>query len=344
MVLHGNCLGGWIGLIGDSQCIWDIISPWVCHSSPLDQIFWNKDITAKHHVPSMCAWGGWEAFVCGVQWFEFSSGLCCTIHIRMPHVQPCIPFFLNACECTFITVDAKTPSTAQRGSDILHRHSWNGLTPLPHEVCIFSISWALPFSRCVSGPRCMRGWHRWQLQQKLGSAWKATGNLCSPLSEMGARSKPTILDWDWKLTWTGCRWRRRGFLLGSGRAAVWLGRWGLGGRGVRGAAAKHLTHGSQTRSMNRAQAEQHCRWRWSTAPLRRGIFSGSLAQDGRACVLLQRIGNCDWGCSSARNPFHKMLQTCCRFSQLLDTVGEEADLALARCWLVANLCTIPTEQ
>ena len=98
------------------------------------------------------------------------------------------------------------------------------------------------------------------------------------------------------------------------------------------------------RSMNRAQAEQHCRWRWSTAPLRRGIFSGSLAQDGRACVLLQRIGNCDWGCSSARNPFHKMLQTCCRFSQLLDTVGEEADLALARCWLVANLCTIPAEQ
>ena len=282
MVLHGNCLGGWIGLIGDSQCIWDIISPWVCHSSPLDQIFWNKDITAKHHVLSMCAWGGWEAFVCGVQWFEFSLGLCCTIHIRMPHVQPCIPFFLNACECTFITVDAKTPSTAQRGSDILHRHSWNGLTPLPHEVCIFSISWALPFSRCVGGPRCMRGWHRWQLQKKLGSAWKAMGNLCSPLSEMGARSKPTILDWDWKLTWTGCRWRRRGFLLGSGRAAVWLGRWGLGGqRRLRGscqAPNSRITNQKHEQSASRAALSVTMKYR--TSPTRHLLRVSSAGRKG----------------------------------------------------------------
>ena len=33
-----------------------------------------------------------------------------------------------------------------------------------------------------------------------------------------------------KVTWTRRRWRRRGFLLGSGRATVLPGRWGLGRR------------------------------------------------------------------------------------------------------------------
>lgn len=170
MVLKGNRLGGWTGLIVDSHCIWDIISPQVCRSSPLDQIFGMRtSLLSNRYAVSVL---GVDEKRLSAQCHDSSSVQGCAVqnHIPMAHVRPCIPLFLTACKYTIAVVAAKTPSTAQHGSDSLHKHSWNGLTSLPHEVWIFSISWSLPFSTCVNGPRYMRGWQRWQLQQKLVSA------------------------------------------------------------------------------------------------------------------------------------------------------------------------------